>query len=71
MAQTYEIRDEFDGRVLKTMHRNPLKVAKRVAQEIADETKDGVTLVNLHRNTLLGVYWPKGLMTKCLEHVSR
>ncbi len=58
MPQTYEIRDEFDGRVLKTMHRNPLKVAKRMAQETANNIDDGVTLVNLHRNTLLGVYWP-------------
>ena len=58
MAHRYEIHDAFDGRVLFSSHRHPLKFIRKKAQEIADEQGIDVTVVNTHTNRLLDIIYP-------------
>lgn len=56
----YEIRDEFDGRVLLATSRHPLSFVRRKARELANQNNAAVVVVNTITNRLLDVVQPDG-----------
>ena len=59
MAQHYEIHDAFDGRILFSSYKHPLKFIRKKAQELADEQGFDVTVINTRTNRLLDIIHPK------------